>query len=321
MEHLRFALAQMVCRKLPPIVAQTVRDWIYPVETAFRDDHEFTVRGQNGSLFKGRTGILQAYPFSVQGYYDWRNCAIALASCTEGDTIVDIGANIGTETIYFASLVGSTGKVVAFEPLPTNFDSLKKTLSLNPHLNVCLYPYAVGDRCATLEFALPVAKNNNGVGHILGDKEISSKKAKVNCITLDSMADKIGTARLIVMEVEGAEVMVLRGGRNYINTYKPAIVFEATPDLLSRAGYALRDLYAEMEGFGYKIFRVSRLGLVPVTDLSREEVRRPANWLCLHFSKLEMVKIAKDQIALCGLLPCIHRLNPLTRYCKLRTAG
>lgn len=92
MKPLRFALAQIVCRKLPPILAQTVREWIYPMVMAFRDDYEFIVRGQNGSVFKVRTGILQAYPFSVQGYYDWRNGAIALAHCTAGDTVVDIGS-------------------------------------------------------------------------------------------------------------------------------------------------------------------------------------------------------------------------------------
>jgi FkbM family methyltransferase len=282
------------------------------MDRAFRDDQEFIVRGQNGSVFKGRTGILQAYPFSVQGYYDWRNCAIALALCSEGDTVVEIGANIGTETVYYANIVGPSGMVYAFEPFENNITSLRETLALNPDLNVRVKPYAVGERCTTVDFVVPERKNNHGVGHIAAkDETISFKTARVPCVTLDSMEDETGAISMIFMEVEGAEVMVLRGARDCISRHKPGIVFEATPDLLARAGYSLADLYGEIRRLDYEPFRVSRLGLAAIRDLDREERRRPANWLCLHSSKVETVKIATRSIALCGMSPCFLGLNPL----------
>jgi hypothetical protein len=68
-----------MCRRLPPIVAQRLRSIIYPFALGIRDNLEVTVRSQTGSAFTGRTGDFHAYPFSVHGYSEWRNTAIALA--------------------------------------------------------------------------------------------------------------------------------------------------------------------------------------------------------------------------------------------------
>jgi FkbM family methyltransferase len=318
MKPTRLMVAQKVCRPLPPLVAQRLRDRIYPPAQAYRDDYPFVVRAQTGSLLKSRTGILQAYPFSVHGYYDWRNCAIASAICAPGDTIVEVGANIGTETTCFADIVGPTGKVCAFEPLPANVSALHETFRLNRDRNITVFPYAVGDECKQVRFSTPATKHNFGDGRILvggqsGENGPGGAWLDVECVTLDSMADRIGPVRMMFVEAEGAEVMVFRGAERTIRAHTPGIVFEATPKLLARAGYTLQDLYDLMRGYGYEAFRISLLGLVGIRSVEGEVDRRPTNWLCLHSSQLHLVNRVKSYLARCGLLPCVPGLNPLAR--------
>lgn len=128
---------------------------IYPRLLGIRDDYEFTARSQSGALLQARTSDYVAYQFALNGYFDWRNQAIAATICRPGDAIIEIGAHIGTETLGFSSIVGPNGSVIAFEPLPANCKVLSDTLMLNEIRNVILYPYAVIDRSGELLFHIP----------------------------------------------------------------------------------------------------------------------------------------------------------------------
>src|SRR5262245_51160298 len=201
MQPLRLTLGQLLCRPLPPLIAQRLRTYVYPLRRAYRDDFPFTVRSQTGSWFKSRTGIFQAWPFSVHGYYDWRNVAIAQALAAPGDTIVEVGANIGTETVCYSDIVGPRGKVCAFEPVPGNAALLDENLSLSRFRNVEVFPYAVADACKPVRFALPKARTNLGDGFIAStEDQARADSVEVECVTLDSMADRIGLVQAIFME-------------------------------------------------------------------------------------------------------------------------
>lgn len=308
---LRFALAQRLCRPLPPILAQRLRCWVYPRSRAFRDDWPFVVAAQTGSLLKGSTSDFHGYPFSVHGYFDWRNWAIARALCSRGDVIVEIGANVGTETVGFADIVGPSGKVFAFEPLPSNVAALKSTLRLNGQRNVTVLPLAVGDRAATSAFAIPPNKHASGSGFVLcqGDPR-DGRTIQVKCVTLDSLGEKIGPTRLVFVDAEGSEPAILRGGRTYVSRYRPDLVLEASPQLLARGGYRIDDLCTELAKLSYQAYRVSRLGLKKPAVCP---TAKAANWLCLHESRLGAVKAVERSLRRCGLLPCLPGLNPLTR--------
>src|SRR5437764_1145672 len=85
---------------------------------------------------------------------------------TEGDVFVDVGAHIGYFTILAAGLVGSTGKVLAFEPEPTNYEQLLRHIKLNDLSNVVVFNWAVGDHPGVVD--LYVNRDNDG-GHALWD--------------------------------------------------------------------------------------------------------------------------------------------------------
>jgi len=308
MKPFRLALAQRICRPLPPPIAQVVRTSLYPRERAFQDDYEFEVRAATGSRFRHRTSEFHGYRFSVHGYFDWRNWAVALAVCAKGDTIIEIGANIGTETIGFSDIVGRTGHVHAFEPFPENLKAIQSNIALNNLDNVTLYPLAIGAQNGQVSFVVPPDRHASGVGYITRS-DSADGAIKVECVTLDSLGDRLGKARAIFMDVEGAEIEVLQGARNYIAEVQPVIVLEASPVCLERAGHDLGALHKQLTEQNYKPFRISRFGVADI-DL---HTRRAGNWLCVPASQTEMAESADRMIKRCGLMPCVLGLNPLVR--------
>src|SRR5437870_2877368 len=77
-----------------------------------------------------------------------------------GDVVLDIGAHIGYYTTLLSQLVGVHGKVVAFEPDPTNFTLLQQNVARIACTNVTLYNLALSDRNGTV--ALYLSADNAG---------------------------------------------------------------------------------------------------------------------------------------------------------------
>jgi FkbM family methyltransferase len=310
MQPARLTLAQCLCRPLPPLLAQSLRNWIYPYERALHDDHPFIARSQTGSLLKSRTSDYHAYRVAVHGYHDWRLWAVAVALCGPGDTIIEIGANVGTETIGFGDIVGASGKVFAFEPLPSNRSVLLETVSLNQR-PVQVLPFAVGDTVGPVRFELPRGLGASGGGHVEWFESAGSDAGiEVECVTLDSMADRLGPANLISMDAEGSEPRVLRGAESYLRACRPAIILEAGPKQLGRAGSSPQQLRAELERLDYRVFVIRRFGLDPIERGADSKIK---NWLALPQSRPKALQAVRRQILYCGLLPCIAGINPLSR--------
>jgi FkbM family methyltransferase len=306
---LRFV--QTICRRLPPLLAQRVRTWLYPLTQASHDDWEYTVRAQTGSLFCGRTSDFHGYPFSVQGCFDWRNWAVAAALCTPGDTIVEIGANIGTETVGFRDIVAPSGRVFAFEPLPSNVIALRRLVTLNRWRNVRVVESAMWRQPGKMRFVLPAGPMMSGVGHIQGGQEqTGARTTEVECSTIDEWGDAIGAATAVFVDAEGAEAAILEGGVSSLRRWLPALVIEASPKLLARAGASLTQLYCSLQMLGYVAFAMTRLGL---SRINHPTTSRAINWFCLPVQKVDLAKAVRISIWRCGLLPCVPSLNPLTR--------
>src|SRR6478672_10767871 len=121
---MRYELARALSPLLPPLGAHRIRELLYPRSRAYRDNRPFLVHAVTGSPFCGSTRDLHEYEFSVHGYFDWRNVALARAACSQGDTIVEVGA----KTIAFLDIVGANGTVHAIEPDPTLVARMKRNL-------------------------------------------------------------------------------------------------------------------------------------------------------------------------------------------------
>ncbi len=307
----RLRVAQVVSRRCPPILGQRLGPFLYPRARAYADDLEVRARSQTGSVLLTRTSDYHGYPFSITGYNDWRNWAVALAVCRPGDVILEVGANVGTETVGFSDIVGSSGRVYAFEPLPSNLDMLRAALPLLQHQNVKLFPCALGSQCRQVLFQRPPTRHASGVGHLLPpDVKVTAEAIEVDCVTLDSLGDQVARAALVCIDAEGAEVDILRGAGAYLRAHRPAVVLEASPKLLTRAGASLGELGEVMTSYGYTTFRIGRWGLQPAAI---EGVCHAANWLCVPRESPEMAERASRAIRGCALLPCVLGLNPMCR--------
>src|SRR5690554_2477934 len=150
----KIKLYQVICGVFPPILSQSIRDKIFPLKKARALALEFSKTSITGSKFYGNTADDHSYRFAIHGFFDWRNIIIANRYVKRyGGDIIEIGANVGTETVSYCDLVTLTGKVHAFEPLPNNIQTLNK---LSEQLeNLIIYPKAISNTQATVKFLIP----------------------------------------------------------------------------------------------------------------------------------------------------------------------
>jgi len=304
----RFLLARLLCRLLPPLVAGRVRKLLYPLVTAERDNFAFQTHALTGACFEGYSGDYYAYHFAVHGFFDWRNLAVALAVCEPGDTIIEIGANIGTETLGFADIVGERGRVYAVEPLPANVAQIQHNLQRNGYTWVDVLPHAMGEEDGQVHFTVPRGANS-GLGHIVYTGEDASS-IQIEITSLDNVYGRGRFDRppkAIFIDVEGAEIAVLGGASATISRFLPYIILEAAPIRLAQAGLSVQDLYAQVVGVGYVPFAIAALGVrsLAATQLPDTEL----NWLCLHQTQLHQLAKIKRMLLRCGVLPWVF--NPL----------
>ena len=147
---------------------------------------------------------------------------------SEGDTVVDIGAHMGRYTIPCSKSAGMSGKVVAIEAHPYNFRILQHNLRLNKIKNVSLLNCAVYSNRARLKLYLPdedlgYTMHHSLMTNYLASKysnEIERKYIEVEADTLDNLlkARGINEVNWIKIDVEGAELEVLRGAREILST-------------------------------------------------------------------------------------------------------
>jgi len=156
---------------------------------------------------------------------------------TQGQIVIEAGGHIGYITHYFSNLVGDKGKVYVFEPGENNIPYIEKNIRLLS--NVTLIKKAVSDTNGIAEFFLEnLTGQNNSLFREYEPRESTeqfsftvSKKGiiKVETITLDSFCETAGlTPNFIKLDIEGAELMAIRGAVNVIKKYHPGIMLEIT---------------------------------------------------------------------------------------------
>ena len=182
---------------------------------------------------------------SLDLYGEWCDFEVQLLSqfVSPGDTVVDVGANIGTHTVPFANRVGTTGTVHAFEPQRRLFQMLCGNIALNGLENVFCHAQAVSDThgAATIPQLPPADTPFNFGGVPLGLAGTPTEPATT--VALDGL--KLAKCRLIKIDAEGMETQVLRGARATLDAYGPILYLEndrpgaskTLSALLSEIGY------------------------------------------------------------------------------------
>ena len=148
--------------------------------------------------------------------------------CRPGDTVVDVGANIGEWTLQMADAVGPSGRVIAIEPIPRLAEAVRKSALANhmPQVEVVAAALAESERQA--EFA--VERGNTG-GSRLGPHPGGGEAVDhitVRVATLDALIAEAGIGRVdfIKVDVEGFELEVLLGARATLERHRPPMYLE-----------------------------------------------------------------------------------------------
>jgi FkbM family methyltransferase len=158
----------------------------------------------------------------LYGEYSEGEVALFRQIVRPGDAVLDIGANIGTHTLFFARQVGTTGAVFAVEPQRVVFQTLCANMALNNVTNAWCFPCALG----TEPGDLVVPRQDYARMGNFGGVSLSGVKdgERVPVMTVDGL--NVPRCRLIKLDVEGAEECVLRGAVRTIERDKPAIYAE-----------------------------------------------------------------------------------------------
>jgi len=173
---------------------------------------------------------------------DVHDCLLALLR--PGDTFIDAGANIGTVTIP-AAVAGV--RVIAYECAAENIRFLSAAIAANgveDRVTVC--KAALWDRPGTLPFS----------GGSAWGRVSDSGAQRVEATTLDDDLPASQIVKVVKLDVEGAELHVMRGMQRLIRTQHPDIVFECNPMVLAGNGSSIVDVFTFLKRFGYRIYRI-----------------------------------------------------------------
>lgn len=160
---------------------------------------------------------------SIRGSYEPFEADLFKNEIQPGDIVLDIGAHIGYYTLIAAQLVGSGGRVFAFEPEPKNFSLLEKNIKINNYSNIVAVQKAVSDKSATLKLYL--AENNSGDHRIYDPNDGRSKFINIEVVKLDDFFKDYNRINVVKIDVQGAEGGVLKGMENLIQYNKNIKIF------------------------------------------------------------------------------------------------
>lgn len=143
----------------------------------------------------------------------------------ENDLVLDIGAHLGRYSLISSHKVGKKGKVISIEPNPLVFEKLKKNIDLNKSTNIISLNFAVYSKKTRIKLFSPNEGVKNTIYNTIVPGRIRSERfIEVDADTLDNILYSIGikteNVNWIKIDVEGAELEVLKGAHNILSKSK-----------------------------------------------------------------------------------------------------
>jgi FkbM family methyltransferase len=166
---------------------------------------------------------------SLRAYGEWAEnetgfCARFIAP---GDTVLDVGAYIGTHALAFAERVGPAGQVISFEAQPASFALLAHNVAGEERTNISVVNAAVSDGPAgasimleAIDIGAPRSFGSAAIGSAGGEK----RRIGVPATTLDTLG--LAACGLVKIDVEGMEDRVLRGASRLLAECAPLVYAE-----------------------------------------------------------------------------------------------
>jgi FkbM family methyltransferase len=180
-----------------------------------------------------------------------------------GDSVVDIGAHSGRHTVVFADLVGPAGRVLAFEPIPEMYDTLRANVAGRPQ--VTSVRVALGNANGVADFVHAVGTPEESglrarTAYNLPDR-VDPHTIRVTVERLDDHLAEFTAVAFVKIDIEGGELDCLAGGEQFIRRFRPIVSVEYGSQGYSAYGherdalyhYAVAHDYALVDLFGFEV--------------------------------------------------------------------
>ena len=218
-------------------------------------DRRFLLNDQGGRMYQ-QLNSCPIYWDVALGTYEYWKTRLFSELVKEGMTILDIGANEGYYSTLFARLMHDKGRVLAFEPDPDNSQWLKKNISVNGYQCIELHEYALSDREGDTTFY-----PGGGVGSLVHNPSPlayfhgPSEPVTVRTRTLDNVLREanIKNVDLMKIDVEGADLLVLKGAKRTLETMNVRILMD-----VDVRGDERRELFDLLKSCGFSLYRIGK---------------------------------------------------------------
>ncbi len=177
----------------------------------------------------------------------------------KGDVFIDVGANIGTWTLFAWSKVGNVGKVFSYEPHPTTYKYLRGNVLLNQACSIRIENCGIGNKEGTLYFTNSLDDQN----HITGESEIDSIQIPVK--KLDDLLELENKIKVLKIDVEGYELFALQGALKTLGKTE-VLIFESWEVSQSKYKYTTPELVSFIQNCGFKIYRMGDNGIFTLIE-------------------------------------------------------
>jgi FkbM family methyltransferase len=187
----------------------------------------------------------------------------------KGQIVLDIGANIGAHTLPLARLVGSAGRVVAFEPTRFAYEKLCRNIKLNREVANQIHSIQAmlvgqsGDPAESRIYSSwpLVAAEDLHTGHRGRRMDTTGCRA----ITLDEIVADLMLQQVdfIKLDVDGHELEVLRGGRQTFTRFRPVVLLELAPYVFNDCPDEFDSMLRLLWSWGYTLHRIRRSEVLP----------------------------------------------------------
>lgn len=198
-----------------------------------------------------------------RGSHDWAPIFVLEKNLFKGDTFIDIGANQGEYTLWAARKIGQKGLILAYEPSDEIFDQLENNIKLNEQISPTVHLRKVGlsDKAETLKLYTKKGPNE-GVNTLFPSKDHELEIGEIELTTLDLEMENYSVSKisLVKIDVEGAELNVLKGAKNTLIHYSPKLLVEINRQSCLSAGYDPIEIINFLEKINYKLFVIGLRG-------------------------------------------------------------
>ncbi len=194
----------------------------------------------------------------------------------ENSVVLDIGAQLGYLSKEFCRLHDGSCKVYSFEPVEYTFSILSKIMAAYP--NAVAENIALSDKIGEEKISIPIKESGNlgiGLSHFGTESKRDFIVETIKTETIDNYVLRNNISRLdfIKCDVEGAELMVFKGGSSSLDRFRPVIYTELDDRFTQRLGYRAEELFTFMRQKGFRPHYFGGNGVLrPIQNYVIEEI-------------------------------------------------